>query len=121
MEKTFLSLFVTVGLISGPCAFSQVYDSQQQGALESKSPKEQLLLVEKIGTCGNDDSRRAFWFKKAYIDCFDLLHNFNKSLRRDEVDKCNFEDVRKKYYEALRACGLNFSEAKEKAGALQTE
>ncbi len=120
MKKSFL-LFVVFAVISAQKMTAQTYDYRRQEALELMQPKEQLMVVEKIGVCGNDKDQRAFWWKKAYINCYELLRNFNSTLKRDDVDRGSYEDIRKWYYEALRSAGLTFSEAKAKAAGLMTD
>ena len=83
------------------------------------SSKEKLIQIDKISWDRN--GHRMFYAKGAWINCFELLHEFNHSLLSDEVERANGEDIRKKYYDALRAIGLTFSEAKEKAASVIVE
>jgi hypothetical protein len=97
---------------------SDLYDRNEEEDFRAKSPKDQLLLVERIGVCHQDESRKAFWYGRAFIEAYELLHKFDTSLVRDKVDRANSEDIRKLYYDALRANGMGFSEAKEKASRI---
>ena len=116
-----LVLVLIFTAFSGLKISAQTYDSIQQNKLESMQPKEQLLVVDKIGQCGDDGGKKAFWCKKAYINCYELLRNFDSNLKRDDVDRANTEDIRKWYCNALRTVGLNFSESKTKAARLITD
>lgn len=83
------------------------------------SSKEKLIQIDKISW--DRDGHRMFYAKGAWVNCYDLLHEFNHSLLNDDIERANAEDIRKRYYEALRSCGLNFSEAKEKASSVIVE
>jgi len=121
--KLLILLFVFVGLYGIESAMSQdwSYVYKQQAEFDAKSPKEQLLLVNKIGTTKDESWKRAFFYREAHVAAYELLHNFNNSLKRDQVERCCAEDARKFYYDALRACGLSFTEAKEKSRQLITD
>jgi hypothetical protein len=119
--KYIFTLFLVITFVLEEQMPAQYYDYVRQNALESMQPKEQLMIVDKIGMCGNDTDKRAFWWKKSYINCYELLRNFDHGLKRDDVDRGSVEDIRKWYYNALRASGLTFSEAKAKASGLITD
>jgi hypothetical protein len=108
--KLFLIFLLSVASIS----YAQV--SSTGGNFDSLSPKEKLMVIDKISWDRYD--QRAFFCKGQSINCFELLHEFNHSLLRDDIERANAEDIRKKYYDALRANGLTFSEAKEKASSV---
>ena len=115
--RTLFALMLAV-ILSGNLRAVDLYSSDEEVAFREKSPKDQLLLVERIGVCHRDDSRKAFWYGRAFIEAYELLHKFDTSLIRDKVDRANAEDIRKFYYDALRASGMGFSEAKEKASKI---
>jgi len=81
--------------------------------------KDKLLYIDKISW--DRDGHRTFYAKDAQVKCYDLLHEFDHNLLIDDIERAHGEDIKKKYYSALRAVGLSFSEAREKVSSLIVE
>ena len=78
----------------------------------SQEDKERILSVDRFSW--DKGGRRTVIMGNNWSNCYEFLFHYVKYLKRDEVESCSNEDIKKIYYDACRSAGVSFNEAKEK-------